>query len=238
MTKILLSALYFLLMPPGGITSLVQKAEVGGGCNEFEETTWDNLTGWTQDSGNDFSADATNDELDYSTHVAQAWIYNDTEATDADHCAMWQAKSIGSNTDVYYIALRFPTSNANFYGVGFDFESGSGDTYVAVYARSSGGASWVADIASTTLSALDAGDYFSACVNGTGNGTVWELWDHGASDPGNCRSDDWGAADWTVTTNPGGSAVDSGTRVGFMMDHYSAGDTSAGTLDEFVGSDY
>ena len=218
----------------GDITSLVKTPVAAGGCSAFAETTWDNLTGWTQDSAANFSVDATNDELDIGGGSAGNWIQNDTDTTGVNHCAMWQYKTIGSNTSLEQVMLRGPNGTGNTYTIGYDLSGGN--VFWSVYAKTAGGVSWQADNASGgSVSAPNDGDYISACVTGTGNDTVVTYWDHGASDPGDCRAD-WGTADVTYTDNPG-TAVDTGTRVGILFDQWS-GSRSAGVLDEFVGSDY
>lgn len=219
----------------GGITSLVQPEAGSADCGAFTETTWDNLTGWTQDTNVEYSANATNDNLDIADSGTGIWIQNDTDTTNANHCAMWQYKVIPGSEDMITIMLRAPSGVGNVYVVGYAFQSS--DLFWMTYATNNNGVSWVADNASGGgVSAPDAGDYISACVTGTGTGTVITYWDHGASDPGDCRSD-WGAADVTYLDDPS-TAVDSNTRVGILLDEWTGVRGSGGELDEFVGSDY
>jgi hypothetical protein len=207
----------------GGITSLVQKAgEEPGGCNAFSETTWDNLDGWTSSGG--FTADSSNDELDYNTSGDS--ISNDTTTTNSNHCVLWQFKE--TDLDAVELGLRMPTSG-NFYAIGWDYYYD--EFYWSVYDTNG---NWIGDNASAAGNTPDDGDYISACVTGTGTNTVITYWDHGGSNPGDCRSD-WGAATITRDDDPD-FVINSGTRVGILLDDWSGG--GSGTLDEFVGSDY
>lgn len=226
MTRLLL--LLLLVLPVDGITSVVPAPSGGGSsCNEFTETDWDNLTGWTQDSQGDWSVDATNDELDYTAGASDAWIINDTTTTGGDHCVLWQfvvyaddgnsgplLRASGVGNDAYAIVRWAGT---------YEWDR---------FTLNAGSAGYQGTIDSNATPDPSSGDYLGACVNGTGTSTVMELW-HWTSDPGSVCRTDWGTADWTSTADPGADAVDTGDQVGFI-----GGSDNNQTLDDFAGSDY
>ena len=237
--------LFLLLMPllQGQVTyqgvtlqSVSLSPVVAAGCTPvYTETTWDNLTGWTQSSENNFTADATNDELDfdasnydYSYHLRQ----DANEAAGGDMCAIVKVVAIDVAGGVGFI-LRTPSSEASTYMVTL-YDDGALEFQEATLGAA--GPTSTHTLHSTTGTWPSAGDYISFCVSDTSTNTLFEWWDHGAVDPGDCRGD-WGAADWSET-GCGIYCVDTANVRSGLIGYANTGDDYAGTYDEFVLTDY
>lgn len=232
-----LLALLVALPMRGGITSAVQKAG-GDGCNEFTETTWDDLTGWTQDSGNDFSADATNDELDFSGVATndQAWIMNDTQTTDSNNCAIAEVVTTPGDETWYGVILRGSTTADDYVYVAGS-ESATSVFFISQYLVETGGLGWQVDCANSSIVDVTDGDWIAGCVDGTGSGTTIEMWHWDSQPSGNCPAD-WGTPDLSTTDcTSAGCCVNADQRlIGLFVESGNGGNKS-GTFDNVTGGD-
>lgn len=166
------------------------------GCNAMVEDDWDNLTGWTQSTDGAWSADSTNDELDWSFNTVQgSWIINDTATTSKDNCIAMCFNSYDTDATSSFVPLvRAPTGGPSNPSYGpFYFYDSANNWYIGNWTVQTNNFAWVVDYCGPVQSGLyvDADDCVAVCVNGTGNDTVWEGW-HWNEDgalPGNCRTD-------------------------------------------------
>ncbi|MHC4066521.1 MAG: hypothetical protein ACYSUI_18755 [Planctomycetota bacterium] len=216
-------------------------AVAAAGCNDTEFDTWDNLTGWSQ-SGSDFTADATNDELDYSSAGSNDhWLRYDTATTDSDNCvALCLNTDLSANVEGFVALVRAGNSNNEDAYSPTYWWSGN---YTGVFNLGPSNMGWVADPHSgLTFPKPDAGDCVAYCVSNTSTSTKFEAWHWNETGlPGNCRTD-WptstsGARTYLSNTGCGGDCWDQDERMaGLGMAATAAAATVS--IDKIIISDY
>ena len=151
------------------------------------------------------------------------------------------------NTVTQYVCVLLVNGEG---GALFRYTGTANDGYYTVYAYGGDGnlywsfnnhTGWVADIGSGAAFEPGNNNYVGMTIQGTGSGTIVKIWDLGTT-PGRftpTNKDNWetasDAADVTLTDDPGGSAADTGLRVGIgtfnnnaahNYDNWTGGDTN------------
>ena len=205
-------------------------AVVGGGdfSDDFDRVDNESLgVNWTQAAG-DFDI-LTNSIIFGSGGVSAIAIYS--------------AQSTGSADQYMKFSLRMATANSVY--VIFRYTDASSPFYILLFNESIDDVEWykensIADLSDTLIVAADAGPEYGAestwsvTLAGTDNGTVFRGWLNTSNNvPDSAISwDTITTPDFTLTTDPGANAVNSGNYLG--LGGYNA-DSFAFGYDNFFG---